>query len=270
MDQEDQDSSQEEKQNDETNSSHDPQPCPVQINPNEEANDDKSQNSEESVLYGNDQINEPLKTAIDPSKIHIPNESKDVQIENTENDDGGNEEIQPENKINNSQEKDAYHIEADYSTKEGEISIENYDRTQITKFTDHGTLTALKLLGIDSSELFMPPDSSLNDFGDDEDLKKIFISHHNERINRLITLIRRERCKILDQEVNSSLNNNNNYDIINLNKASENSPALSNEDQQTEKMKMRQKKEVEKMLESLFALEKYQNDLAAAEKAESE
>ena len=221
------------------------------------------------------------------------NNTEDNANENNDTNDNNNNDEYSDNSGENDTFNQSYQIHADYSTKPGEISIDNYDKNKKTKFTDHGTIAALEELGIDSCELFMPKENDVKkydpEFLEDPDFRGVFLNHHEERINRLVKIISRERRKILDFEANSELNNieiGNDTNITTNNTTNEiqkkraKSQMVSSRNQMTgmmaietkklEKLQNRQKREVEAMINQVFEIDKIHRDMQDAEIKEQE
>jgi hypothetical protein len=152
-------------------------------------------------------------------------------------------------------------IRADVWTKQGEISVNNYDRNTPTKFTDRGTVLALRALGIQPDELFMPSHKEVAQFGGDPDVRGLFLAHNSPRFDKLRKLVRRERAKILDHEANSGEPSGG---------AASDKPSVSisgaveMERRQVERLKVRQKREVEALIDSLLQLDRLRKSMEEA------
>jgi hypothetical protein len=149
-------------------------------------------------------------------------------------------------------------IRADVSTKEGEISVNNYDWNTPTKFMDCGTVLALRALGIQPDEFFIPSHKEVAQFGGDPDVRGFFLAHHSTRIDKLRKLVRRERAKILDREANSG------EPSVSI------SGAVKMERRQVERLKVPQKREVEAMIDSLLQLDRLQKSMEEAQRKDAE
>lgn len=167
-------------------------------------------------------------------------------------------------------DEDIYHIQADFSTKEGEISVDNYDMyNQSTKFTDHGTIAALEKLGIDPGELLMPTNAEIAEYDHDTDFRSVFVTHHEDRISRLKKLVSRERRVILDIEANRGVKESARI-VTQRSTNADSGGAIEMERRQVEKLKARQKREIEGMINNVFRLERLQQDMAEVERKELE
>jgi hypothetical protein len=82
-------------------------------------------------------------------------------------------------------------------TRRGLISVDTYDRRHESAFTERATLDALDELGIEPSELFMPTPKQLSKYPHDVDVRRLVLSHHSARIDRLCARIAERREEIL-------------------------------------------------------------------------
>jgi hypothetical protein len=73
------------------------------------------------------------------------------------------------------------------------VSIVTFDPFDPRPITEEGTLRAMEYLGIDASELAMPPADQI----DDDELRGIFVAHHRRRITGLLSEINAERDRLL-------------------------------------------------------------------------
>jgi hypothetical protein len=153
-------------------------------------------------------------------------------------------------------------IQVDYSTKPGEVSIENYDPSHVVTFTEAVTLSALRVLGIPAQELFMPSASEIAKYESDLAFKEMFMKHHTGRIARLALLVRQERRRLLSTQTASAA-------AANPQNATTGG-AIELETEQIRKLKIRRKRKVEEMIESLMRIEEFQNQMEAHERAECE
>lgn len=174
--------------------------------------------------------------------------------------------LEPETQNYQDDDDEDFHIQADYSTKPGDISIDEYDMNKVTKFTDPGTIKALDSLCVDPMELFMLSPQEIAKYDDDPDFRTVFVNHHQDRIYRLKKIVSRERRRILDYEANSGFNKSQ----MSTMRDASTGGAIEMEQKQLEKLKARQKREVEAMINSLFALDRMQRDMQEAEKLEAE
>jgi hypothetical protein len=84
-------------------------------------------------------------------------------------------------------------------TPPGQISVHTYNRHHESAFTELATLNALYDLGIEPSELFMPTSKQLSKYPNDSDIRRLVISHHSARIDRLCVRIAERREVILHE-----------------------------------------------------------------------
>ena len=104
------------------------------------------------------------------------------------------------------------------------LSIEDYDPSNPRKITERATLIAMNNLCILKSELKMPKTNEMKSYAEgDEDILKIVINHHQERIAKLISQIKRERQKVINDYYSKNTEQNNNeinYAFLSINEFS--------------------------------------------------
>lgn len=240
-----------------------------QIYPSNSSQDNPNQDEiiEKNTIQDKErnQLNEKvLKNTID-SLIDPKSQFDQIESNNT-----NNEILNTQNEKDDDDLNDQ--LKADYSTKDGEISIDTYNKYTPVTFTDHGTLAAMKSLGVRSDELFMPSEEEISQYDYDNEFKEVFVSHHLGRIDRLCTLISRERCRILDKELNTGQKADDGLTAVSSNDGITErlSGVVEMEIRSLDKLKNRQKREVEAMLENLLQMEKFQRQMNEAEQKEAE
>jgi hypothetical protein len=113
----------------------------------------------------------------------------------------------------------------------------------------------------------MPSPKEVAQFGGDPDVRGLFLAHHSTRIDKLRKLVRRERAKILDREANSGEPSGgaaSDEPSVNI------SGAVEMERRQVERLKVRQKRKVEAMIDSLLQLDGLQKSMEEAQRKEAE
>lgn len=136
-------------------------------------------------------------------------------------------------------------------------SIEDYDPDFPVKITESASVKAMKNLCILRSELKLPKKDQLKDLGDKE-LENIVLDHHRNRINKLINRIKVERLRILRDSSNPDAEKK----AVNINDIDGHKykNTVDLDKILIEKIRKRQQREVEQMIQSVVALETMQKD----------
>jgi hypothetical protein len=135
------------------------------------------------------------------------------------------------------------------------LSIEDYDPLNPQRITEPASRHAMSNLCILPFELQLPPKEEL-DAIDDPDVRSLVLTHHRQRVDKLIAQITDERRRILSGASDAA--SAASTQAISGPQLS----AVEMEQRQIEKLKQRQQREVEQILSTLLVRESIEEDAA--------